>query len=114
MGDYIFSQLALGDPGFEARLRDMFVLGWAMSNQYQVTSATVDDNNVIQTARVTWPNGQQGTYTVTQQNTSFPVADAFTITYEYGNGGIRTVTQPVGVTRNTQGAILNSPDLTIM
>jgi len=112
MGDAMFGVLALGDPQFQATLRNVYLLQWVMSNAYQVLAATVNASGVITSANVAWPNQCQGVYTLLQQNASFPVADSFSITYT--NGLItRIVTQPAGCTRNEQGAILTCPPLTI-
>ncbi|WP_109482491.1 hypothetical protein [Paraburkholderia sp. C35] len=111
--DLMFAQLALGNPQFQAFLRDTYLLMWTMSNAYHVLSATLNASNVITSATVQWPNGIQGVYTLLQENGIYPVADSFSITYVTPTGLTRTVTQPAGITRNAAGAITSAPPLTV-
>jgi hypothetical protein len=111
--DLMFNELALGNPEFEGFLRDTYLLAWVMGNAYHMLTATLNASNVITSGTVQWPNGCIGTYTLLQQNASFPVVDSFSITYVSPTGLTRTVTQPAGATRNTAGAITSAPPLAV-
>lgn len=83
------------------------VLAWAMAEQF----ALLNQNGILTSSSVTWPDGRTGTYTCTQVNTLFGVPDAFTVTYVAGLDTY-TVTQSA-VTRNDSGDITNAPSPSI-
>lgn len=74
---------------------------------------TRDANGAATSANVIWPDGATGVYTATQVSVDFPGAvDAYTLTYT--NGAVsKVVTQPT-VTRNSEGAVINKPAITVV
>lgn len=89
------------------------LLAWAGNLDALVTGVVTRDANGAAVAfAVTWPDGASGQYTATTLSTAFPGAvDAYTITYAVG-GVTRTITQPA-VTRDSSGAVVTRPALTI-
>jgi hypothetical protein len=70
---------------------------------------TVNENNVVLSAAVRWPNGIAGVYTATTVNSTFNVVDAYTITY----GSSAVVVSQAAVTRNSDGYVTFRPTLTV-
>lgn len=88
---------------------DATIIGWAASEAYTLTSATLDGDNVITVATVSWPDGSAGTFTRTNKNATHLTIDAYTITHTASS---KTVTQAL-VTRNGAGKITAQPALTV-
>ena len=82
---------------------------WANAGAYSISSATIDSDDVITTATVTWPDGSAGTFTRTTKNTTFLTIDAYTVTHTDSG---KTVTQPT-MTRDSNGNVTAQPALTI-
>lgn len=73
---------------------------------------TRDGNGAAISASLVWPDGATGDYTATQISTAFPGAvDAYTCTHVLG-GVTTTYTQPA-VTRDSSGAVINKPAMTV-
>lgn len=99
--------LAGNDPAQNPAL-----MGWAMTQAFQLVSSTRNIDDAITTATVKWPDGATGVFTSTKLSTEFPGAiDAYTVTYEKGDISY-TLTQPT-VTRNASGAVTAQPDIII-
>lgn len=111
-------QVALGDPDTTSQLDGGVNLApsdWARlleiaaSEGYQIVAAAYDDDGVVTTATVLWPDGSSGAFTTVTKNTDFLTVDAYTLTHE--NSG-KTVTQST-VSRNSDGQITIKPALTL-
>jgi hypothetical protein len=87
------------------------LLNWAYVQAFAITSATRNSNNVITTASITWPDGATGTFTTDTINTTFNAIDAWHATHTL-SAVTKTVTQ-TAVTRNTSGAVITQPVITI-
>ena len=87
------------------------LLGWAYAQAFTATSVTRNVNNVITTASIVWPDGATGTLTTDIINTTFNTINAWHATHIL-NGVTKTVTQ-TAVTRNSSGAVIAQPVLTI-
>ena len=87
------------------------LLGWAYAQAFAATSVTRNVNNVITTASIVWPDGATGTLTTDIINTTFNTINAWHATHIL-NGVTKTVTQ-TAVTRNSSGAVIAQPVLTI-
>jgi hypothetical protein len=75
-----------------------------------VTGAiTVDSNDLTTSAEVLWPDGTPGIMTITARHSTNAVTE-YNITY--GNPATRTYTQPL-ITRNTNGAATNVPQIVV-
>lgn len=83
------------------------VLAWAMAEQFTLTN----QESILTSSSVNWPDGRSGVYTCTVVNTLFGVPDAFTVTYVAGSVTY-TVTQST-VTRNADGDVVIAPAPTI-
>jgi hypothetical protein len=88
----------------------MTLLSWTESGNYEMTATTVDNDGVITTATVKWPDGSSGTFTTTIKNTTWLSVDAYTITHTTGG---ETVTQ-AAVTRDSDGNVTVKPALTVV
>lgn len=82
---------------------------WAQGKDYEPTAITRDTEGRVTTMTVVWPDDSPGVYTATDYNATHEVYDGFTITHTASG---QTVTQ-AAVTRNTDGAIINKPILTV-
>jgi hypothetical protein len=51
---------------------------WVSSDAYELLSITRDENDVMTSATVKWPDGSAGTFTATSVNSTFHLIDAFT------------------------------------
>lgn len=89
------------------------IVAWAGSLDSLISgSITRDSNGAATTAAVVWPDGATGVYTATTVSTAFPGAvDAYSITHVLG-GVTLTVTQ-AAVTRDSSGAVINRPAITV-
>jgi hypothetical protein len=85
------------------------LIEWAEGEDYQVTSANYDSDNVVTTGSVVWPDESLGTFTVTSKNSTFLAIDAYTISHTTSG---KTVTQTT-VTRDSNGNITVKPTLTV-
>jgi len=83
------------------------IIAWALSEAFTIA----DSSGLLTSSAITWPDGTPGTYTCTDENVEWGVADAFTLTYVRG-GTTLTVTQ-ASVTRDANGVVTNRPALTI-
>jgi hypothetical protein len=87
------------------------LLAWALTQAFQVVTATRDTNGVIVTASIIWPDGTAGVFTTDVASTAFPGAiDAWHATY--AGTPSKTITQPA-VTRDADGAVIAQPTITI-
>jgi hypothetical protein len=89
------------------------VLGFiqaAKNPESLVTGAiTVDGNDLLTSAVVSWPDGSPGTLTITSRDANSAVL-AYNITY--GSPVTKTYTQPT-ITRNANGAATNVPAIVV-
>jgi hypothetical protein len=100
-----------GNPGSNAVLDySQLILGWVYGQAFRVVTANRDNNGVIITADVIWPDGASGTFTTDVASIDFPGAiDAYHITHVLGEA-TQTITQPT-VTRDTSGLVSSQPAL---
>lgn len=96
--------LAGGAGVFDETLKE-----WVTAEAYEVTSATLDSDQVPTTATVKWPDGSAGTFTTTTKNTTWKAVDAFTVSHTDSG---KTVTQ-AAVTRDSNGNVTTKPALTV-
>ena len=90
---------------------DVRLIEMVQAGAYQMTSRTLDSDNVITSADVVWPDGATGMYDIVEKNNTFLVADSFQVTY-ISDTIERVVLQPL-VTRNASGYITLKPALTV-
>lgn len=83
---------------------------WAEGGDYEMTSITVDSDQVVTTATVKWPDGSAGTFTTTTKNSTWLAVDAYTISHTDSS---QIVTQ-TAVTRNSSGTVITKPALTVV
>lgn len=107
------------DSSIDARV--LAFVGWSESTSsagliemlpaVAYTSITRNLYGTATSASVTWPDGTFGVYTATNLSSLFTGAvDAYTVTYL---GSVtRTLTQPT-VTRDSSGAVINQPVITV-
>jgi hypothetical protein len=113
VNDTQFGEFSVGRPQVEEAMRDQALMTWALAGTYSLSSVTRDSNDAIVTAAVTWPNGQSGVFTTITASTAFPGAvDSYSVTYLFGAGGVRTITQPT-ITRDSNGAVAVQPALVL-
>lgn len=111
MSDSFFDEIALGVPQTGVAARDLALSAWTLAGAYALSSVVRDVNDALVSGTVLWPNGETGVFTTITPSAAFPGAiDAYSITYKFGNGGVRTVTQPL-ITRDDAGAIAVQPAL---
>jgi len=72
-------------------------------------AVTVDGSDLVTSAVVAWPDGTPGTLTITSRDANSAVL-AYNITY--GSPVTKTFTQPT-ITRNTNGAATNVPQIVV-
>jgi hypothetical protein len=100
----------VGDAASAGALATSALLkAWTSADAYELLSITMDENDVITSATVKWPDGSAGTFTATTVNSTFHVIDAFTVTHTLSG---KTVTQ-AAVTRNADGYPTTFPALTV-
>lgn len=92
-----------------ANVSDQTLKEWVTGEDYELTSITYDANGVVTTATVKWPDGSAGTFTTTDQNSTWLAVDAFTISHTASG---KTVTQ-AAVTRDSNGLVTTKPALTV-
>ena len=96
---------ALGLLGSQnARLKE-----WTAGEDYEITAATYDADNVITTATVKWPDASGGTFTTVTKDATWLAINAYTITHDPWS---KTVTQ-AAVTRDANGNVIVKPALTV-
>jgi hypothetical protein len=86
------------------------LIEWTQGKDYEPLSVTRDSENRVTSMTVKWPDGSSGVYTATDYNPTFEVYDGYTITHVDSS---KTVTQ-AAVTRNSDGAIITKPALTVL
>ena len=92
-----------------AGVTDDLLKEWTAGEDFEVTAANFDADNVITTATVKWPDGSGGTFTTVTKNSTWLAIDAFTITHTVAS---KTVTQ-AAVTRDASGNVTVKPALTV-
>jgi hypothetical protein len=92
-----------------ASVPDDVLKEWTAGEDFEITAAGYDVDEVVTTATVKWPDGSAGTFTTTSKNATWLAIDAFTITHTTSG---KTVTQ-AAVTRNANGSISVKPALTV-
>jgi len=102
--DNNFDELYAGVPTINQQLVE-----WTSGKDYEPLSITRDADGIATTFTVKWPDGSGGVWTATDWNATEEAYDGFTITHTASG---QTVTQ-AAVTRDTEGAIINKPALTI-
>lgn len=85
---------------------------WALTQAFQVITATRDANGAITSADIKWPDGVLGVFTTDVASVAFPGAiDAWHATYLATV--TKLITQPA-VTRDSNGAVTAQPAITIV
>jgi hypothetical protein len=97
------------ETDFETAANEQHLIEWAAAGAYQLSSATYDDDGLISSGTVVWPDGSAGVYSVTSKNATWTAVDAYTVTHT--NTG-QTVTQ-AAVTRDDLGNVVSQPALTV-
>lgn len=100
-----FSELYGTYSEFEEQLVE-----WAQGKDYEMLSITRDSEGRITTASVKWPDTSAGTYVATDYNATHEVYDGYTIIHT--NTSLQVV--QTAVTRNTDGAVITKPALTVV
>jgi hypothetical protein len=109
VNDTQFNEFAIGRPQVESAMRDQALMAWTLSGAFALSSVVRDANEMLVSAVVQWPNSQTGTYTTLVASTAFlGTVDSFKVTYQYGAGAVRTITQPT-VTRDASGSVTTRP-----
>lgn len=85
------------------------VRAWTLASAFAITSATRDQDGIITTASVTWPDDATGTFTRLVKNEVFDSIDSFSVTHSRSG---RTFTQPT-VTRDASGAVTAQPNIIV-
>ena len=106
-----FSDLdtAITGLGGGATVSDAQLKEWTAGEDYEVTAATYDADNVVTTATVKWPDGSAGTFTTVIKDGTWLAIGAYTITHTASG---KTVTQAL-VTRDANGNVTVKPALTV-
>ena len=97
----------LGGSG--ATVSDAQLKEWTEGEDYEITAATYDSDNVVTTATVQWPDGSAGTFTTTVKDTTWLAINGYTITHTVAS---KTVTQAT-ITRDANGNVTVKPALTV-
>lgn len=82
---------------------------WTEGEDYELTAATYDADNVITTATVKWPDASGGTFTTVTKDATWLAINAYTITHTVAS---KTVTQDA-VTRDASGNVTVKPALMV-
>lgn len=121
-----FTDIATTDPVIAATINDALdeleaaVMGgsqvsdqtlkeWTAGEDFEMTAATWDSDNVVSSGTVKWPDGSAGAFTRTSKNSTWLAIDAFTVSHTDSG---KTVTQ-AAVTRDDNGNITAKPALTV-
>ena len=107
LATHMASETAHGLGG--ADVSDAQLKGWAEAGAFEMTSTTLDSDDVISAAVLKWPDGSAGTFTTTTRNDTWLAVDAYTASHTTSG---KTVTQ-AAVTRNSNGAVTTKPALTV-
>lgn len=83
---------------------------WTQGEDYEPTSVTRNASGIVTSATVVWPDGSAGTFTTDTINTTWEAIDAYHITHTASG---KTITQ-AAVSRNSAGAVITKPALTIV
>lgn len=97
----------LGGSG--ATVSDAQLTEWTEGEDYELTAATYDADNVVTTATAKWPDGSAGTFTTVTKDATWLAINAYTISHAASS---KTVTQ-AAVTRDANGNITVKPALTV-
>lgn len=89
--------------------QDDELIKWTAGKNYELINITRDAEGRVTSASAIWPDGSTGTYTATNYNATHEVYDGYTISHTDSG---KTVTQ-AAVTRNSEGAIITKPQLTV-
>lgn len=92
-----------------AGVTDDVLKEWTAGEDFEMTAATVDGDNVIVSGTVKWPDGSAGIFTTTSKNTTWLAIDAYTITHTLSS---KTVTQAL-ITRDANGNVTIKPALSV-
>lgn len=92
---------ALVASGGGATVSDQVLVEWVGAELFRVTSVTRDDDGVVTSADVEWPDASAGLFTTTTKNVTWLAIDAFTVSH--ADSG-KTVTQSA-VTRDANGNV---------
>ena len=87
------------------------VLNWCINQNWIAATITRNSNEVVTSANVTYPDGQQGTFTATSFDSVSGAINSWVATY--GSPTIYTITQPA-VTRDANSAVIIQPKITII
>ena len=91
---------------FDSGVRSQ-IIAWAEAEQF----APANQEGLLSSVAVTWPDGTPGVFTCLALNTLFGVPDSFAVTYERGGAQFRVV-QPT-VTRSADGDVVLRPPIII-
>jgi hypothetical protein len=86
------------------------LITWSITSAFILLDVTRDSNSAIIRASIQWPDETLGDLVTTQASTYPGCVDAYTITYLGVDSYL--ITQPA-VTRDSNGAILTQPPITI-
>lgn len=87
------------------------LMAWALTSAFRLVSSIRDENGVIVTANIVWPDGTTGVFTTDVASTvHLGAIDAWHATYL--SPLAKTVIQPA-VTRDLNGAVIAQPAITI-
>jgi hypothetical protein len=82
---------------------------WSESESFEMTSITRNADGIVTSGTVKWPDSSAGTFTSDTINATWLAVDAYHIGHTASG---KTVTQPA-VTRDSTGAIVTKPALTV-
>jgi len=85
---------------------DERLLHWVRTSDYDMTDRVPDDDNILLTATIEWPDGTTGTYTRTAKHPTYNLEDGYTMSHASG-----TVTQ-AAYTWDDRGNVTYKPPLT--
>lgn len=97
------------DDLYAYHLLDDELVKWAQGKNYEQVVITRDSEGRVTSMTVLWPDNSVGVYTSTDYNATHEAYDGYNITHT--NSG-KTVTQ-TAVTRDTEGAVIIKPALTV-
>ena len=88
-----------------------FLVPWTESEAYEKLSISYDEDNVITTATVRWPDRRTGVFFTIYKNPTLKTIDAYQVTYIEGANTYKVVQDTV--TRDESGNITVKPGLEI-
>lgn len=83
------------------------LIEWTIVGAFVMTDTSYDVNGIVETADVTWPDGEPGVMTTREPNVEFLSYDAFSVTYLHR--GVTTTIDQGTVTRDDDGYIVSKP-----